>query len=176
MKGADILVFPEYGLTSTNLQGGDVLSLSQVVPHPKDYVVLCQLNYTDDHTKVTRSSGWTVVINYGHGGGDAVQRVYLVHEEVLLCANLWYLKLPQVGVDQSTRLAVTLCKGPTLMQVLGELSCGAAQFQLYLVVDLIEVDHCDTQCLLDCPNTGYRLYNTQVVLDRCGAVVARLET
>lgn len=62
------------------------------------------------------------------------------------------------------------------MQVLGELSCGAAQFQLYLVVDLIEVDHCDTQCLLDCPNTGYRLYNTQVVLDRCGAVVARLET
>ncbi|XP_050717381.1 biotinidase-like [Eriocheir sinensis] len=107
-QGADILVFPEYGLTSTNLQGGDVLSLSQVVPCPEDYVVPCQLSYTDDHSKV-----------------------------------------------------------------LGELSCGAAQLQLYLVVDLIEVDHCDTQCLLDCSNTGYRLYNTQVVLDRCGAVVAR---
>ncbi|KAK8388840.1 hypothetical protein O3P69_020657 [Scylla paramamosain] len=107
-QGADIMVFPEYGLTSTNLEGGDVLSLAQVVPHPADQVVLCFLNQTSSHT-----------------------------------------------------------------QVLRELSCGAAQLKLYLVVDLIELVHCSPNQILDCPDVGYYLYNTQVVLDHCGALVAR---
>lgn len=52
LKGADIIVFPEYGLTSTNVEGGDVLSLTQVVPHPADQVVLYLLNQTSNHTQV----------------------------------------------------------------------------------------------------------------------------
>ncbi|XP_045135531.1 biotinidase-like [Portunus trituberculatus] len=107
-QGADIIVFPEYGLTSNNLEGGDVLSLAQVVPHPADQVVLCLLNKTSSHT-----------------------------------------------------------------QVLRELSCGAAQLKLYLIVDLIELVHCSPNQILDCPDVGYYLYNTQVVLDRCGTLVAR---
>lgn len=107
-QGANIMVFPEYGLTSTNLEGGDVLSLAQVVPRPADLVVPCFLNHTNDHT-----------------------------------------------------------------QALGELSCGAAALEMYLVIDLIEVDYCNPRHPLDCPDVGYYLYNTQVVLDRCGAVVAR---
>lgn len=64
-------------------------------------------------------------------------------------------------------------KALILTQVLGELSCGATALELYLVVDLIELDYCDSQHPLDCPDVGYYLYNTQVVLDKCGAVVAR---
>ncbi|KAG0696504.1 hypothetical protein GWK47_026508 [Chionoecetes opilio] len=53
LKGADILVYPEYGLTSTNIEGGDVLSLAQVVPPPADIVVPCDANHTDQqHTQV----------------------------------------------------------------------------------------------------------------------------
>ncbi|KAG0725550.1 hypothetical protein GWK47_038440 [Chionoecetes opilio] len=52
-QGADILVYPEYGLTSTNIEGGDVLSLAQVVPPPADIVVPCDANHTDQqHTQV----------------------------------------------------------------------------------------------------------------------------
>ena len=57
--------------------------------------------------------------------------------------------------------------------MLRELSCGAARLKLYLVVDLIELVHCNTNHVQDCPDVGYYLYNTQVVLDRCGEVVAR---
>ncbi|MPC95167.1 Vanin-like protein 3 [Portunus trituberculatus] len=61
----------------------------------------------------------------------------------------------------------------TPIQVLRELSCGAAQLKLYLIVDLIELVHCSPNQILDCPDVGYYLYNTQVVLDRCGTLVAR---
>lgn len=57
------MVFPEYGLTSTNLEGGDVLSLAQVVPRPADYLVPCHLNYTNEHTKVGPSTGVSVDCN-----------------------------------------------------------------------------------------------------------------
>lgn len=107
-QGADIIVFPEYGLTSTNLEGGDVLSLAQVVPDPADQVVLYLLNQTSNYT-----------------------------------------------------------------QVLRELSYGAALLELYLVVDLIELVQCSPNQILECPDVGYYLYNTQVVLDRGGALVAR---
>lgn len=72
MEGADILVFPEYGLTSTILEGGDVLSLAQVVPRPADSVVPCHLNHTDDHTQVAQSFGGTSAVvwdGYGVTGG-----------------------------------------------------------------------------------------------------------
>lgn len=66
LKGADIMVFPEYGLTSTNFEGGDVLSLAQMVPRPEDLVVPCFLNHTNHHTQVR--FGGTVVV-CGSGGG-----------------------------------------------------------------------------------------------------------
>lgn len=59
------------------------------------------------------------------------------------------------------------------MQILRELSYGAALLELYLVVDLIELVQCSPNQILECPDVGYYLYNTQVVLDRSGALVAR---
>ncbi|XP_069157408.1 vanin-like protein 2 isoform X2 [Procambarus clarkii] len=48
-QGADIIVFPEYGLTSTHVAGGDIITLSQLVSDPADHIVPCDFpdyNYT----------------------------------------------------------------------------------------------------------------------------------
>ncbi|XP_071533053.1 pantetheinase-like [Panulirus ornatus] len=65
------------------------------------------------------------------------------------------------------------------------LSCAALENKMYLVVDLPEASPCrpDTAANIpfrnamdtvhNCPSNGYIYYNTQVVFDRSGAVIAR---
>nr|XP_053653469.1 pantetheinase-like isoform X2 [Cherax quadricarinatus] len=65
------------------------------------------------------------------------------------------------------------------------LSCAALENEIYLVADLIEASPCrnDTaesypfktslDTAYECPDTGYIYYNTQVVYDRHGTVIAR---
>ncbi|CAL4071408.1 unnamed protein product [Meganyctiphanes norvegica] len=55
----------------------------------------------------------------------------------------------------------------TRTQGLRLLSCAARDLQLYLVVDLAELATCD-DCL-----TGHHFYNTQVVFNRQGTLIAR---
>ncbi|XP_064090570.1 pantetheinase-like [Macrobrachium nipponense] len=64
-----------------------------------------------------------------------------------------------------------------------DLSCSAKENAMYIVVDVAEASPCspdvrnpfnntlDTS--RDCPKSGYIYYNTQVVFDRSGAVIAR---
>ncbi|CAL4109699.1 unnamed protein product, partial [Meganyctiphanes norvegica] len=59
--------------------------------------------------------------------------------------------------------------GQLYSQALSMLSCTAADLSLYLVVDVTEQVDCSSA---GCPD-GYYFYNTQVVFDRQGAVVAR---
>ncbi|XP_017871777.1 PREDICTED: vanin-like protein 3 isoform X2 [Drosophila arizonae] len=54
---------------------------------------------------------------------------------------------------------------------LRQLACAAVAAQSYLVLNVKERERCDREA--DCPARGYRLYNTNVVLDRSGAVVSR---
>jgi len=44
--------------------------------------------------------------------------------------------------------------------------------QMYLVIDLAEQAPCEDS---SCPPSGLYYYNTQVVFDRTGAVIARYE-
>lgn len=63
------------------------------------------------------------------------------------------------------------------------LSCGAQTNQIYLVANSLEIFPCSPQTIADvpwkmepledCPENGYFLYNTQVVFDRKGMVIAR---
>ncbi|XP_002056850.3 vanin-like protein 3 [Drosophila virilis] len=68
----------------------------------------------------------------------------------------------------------TLCHITTGYEVhdfLRQLACAALVAHSYLVVNVKERENCAPDN--DCPARGYRLYNTNVVLDRGGAVVSR---
>ncbi|XP_034490272.1 vanin-like protein 3 isoform X2 [Drosophila innubila] len=60
-----------------------------------------------------------------------------------------------------------------------QLACAAVEAQTYLLFNVKEREECgndnddDTDTDNDCPPRGYRLYNTNVVLDRSGAIVSR---
>lgn len=58
---------------------------------------------------------------------------------------------------------------------LRQLACAALEAETYLVINVKEREECnnDTDTDSDCPQRGYRMYNTNVVLDRRGAVVSR---
>ncbi|XP_068233040.1 pantetheinase-like [Palaemon carinicauda] len=120
--GAQIIVFPEYGLTSLNLAlpWEGFLAQTQVVPDPEDKEVPCE--YTD----VKNSS-----------------------------------------------------------KIMKELSCAAKETGIYLVVDLAEQSNCskitfgDDDPLISPSRDAFgeqaacKFYNSQVVFDDTGAVVAR---
>lgn len=56
---------------------------------------------------------------------------------------------------------------------LRQLACAAVEAETYLVINVKEREGCSNDTDSDCPERGYRLYNTNVVLDRRGAVVSR---
>ncbi|KAK8724201.1 hypothetical protein OTU49_011269, partial [Cherax quadricarinatus] len=74
---------------------------------------------------------------------------------------------------------------PGNIEAMRTLSCAALENEIYLVADLIEASPCrnDTaesypfktslDTAYECPDTGYIYYNTQVVYDRHGTVIAR---
>ena len=52
-QGADIIVFPEYGLTGLNFyekEENHFISLTQKIPNPRDKIILC-----DNSQKVSKS-------------------------------------------------------------------------------------------------------------------------
>ncbi|XP_066982360.1 pantetheinase-like [Macrobrachium rosenbergii] len=120
--GAQIIVFPEYGLTSLNLDLtlGTFLAQTQVVPNPEDKEVPCEYGDVKNSSKIMK-----------------------------------------------------------------ELSCAAMESGIYLVVDLAEQSNCSGIAFgeEDLPFSqngeasgvlsGCIFYNSQVVFDDAGAVVAR---
>ena len=53
------------------------------------------------------------------------------------------------------------------------LSCLARTANLYLVVDLAEVVPCDPSVETTCPEDGHYFFNTAVVFNRDGGVIAK---
>lgn len=57
---------------------------------------------------------------------------------------------------------------------LRQLACAAVEAETYLVINVKEREECSNDNNdSDCPERGYRMYNTNVVLNRHGAVVSR---
>ncbi|KAH8265158.1 hypothetical protein KR044_008583 [Drosophila immigrans] len=55
-----------------------------------------------------------------------------------------------------------------------QLACAAVAAKTYLLFNVKEREDCDADVGdLDCPARGYRLFNTNVVIDRRGAIVSR---
>jgi len=66
------------------------------------------------------------------------------------------------------------------MQVIRDLSCAARTHEIYTVVNLGEIEHCSARNA-ECPNynqeactpDGAFHYNTNVVFDRQGTIIAK---
>ncbi|KAH8415329.1 hypothetical protein KR222_004564, partial [Zaprionus bogoriensis] len=91
------------------------------------------------------------------------------------------LQLTAVPAPDAQRRS--LCDGQQHADVadfLRQLACAAVEAHTYLLLNVKERENCsvannDTDIVadIDCPARGYRLYNTNVVLDRRGAIVSR---
>ena len=70
---------------------------------------------------------------------------------------------------------VTPCTAPesATSKTLRELSCLAAAHEMYLAVNLNEKFPCKAGQDKDCRSEGFFHYNTEVVFDRTGKIVAR---
>lgn len=63
------------------------------------------------------------------------------------------------------------------------LSCGARDNNIYMVINVPELHPCSNESIFnvpwfmptsnDCPPVGYFIYNTEVVFNRQGIVIAR---
>lgn len=69
----------------------------------------------------------------------------------------------------------TFSNSSDVADFLRQLACAARHAHTYLVINVKEREQCnrDNDNDSDCPTRGYRLYNTNVVLDRRGAVASR---
>ncbi|KAH8387831.1 hypothetical protein KR093_009725, partial [Drosophila rubida] len=54
-----------------------------------------------------------------------------------------------------------------------QLACAAVEGKTYLLFNVKEREDCERLVDLDCPARGYRVFNTNVVIDRSGAIVSR---
>ncbi|XP_053642932.2 pantetheinase-like [Cherax quadricarinatus] len=151
-QGADIMVFPEYGLSSTDVSGGEFLSLTQLVPHPADHVLPCHLpdnNFTQimrDLSCCARDLGMYLVVD-------------LIEQE----PNTDVTTQPDThnndsGVGRRGRNQNSLFQHKIPGEQLSSLENGK--------------DKAEKQ-LNECTVSGYSFYNTQVVFDRSGVVISR---
>lgn len=67
---------------------------------------------------------------------------------------------------------VTTQKFCALLQHLQELSCAAAYNKMYVVINLHEKEKCD-ESKPGCPNDRLLFYNTNIVFDRNGKIIAK---
>lgn len=86
------------------------------------------------------------------------------------------LQLTTVPLPSSHSLCHTQSAVVTeVAEFMRQLACAAIKAQTYLLFNVKEQEECNQQDVedIDCPTRGYRLYNTNVVLDRSGAIVSR---
>ncbi|XP_063979654.1 vanin-like protein 3 [Diachasmimorpha longicaudata] len=91
-------------------------------------------------------------------------KTYPLEERSKLLPHSSYIPSPKDGKvpchDQST----------PVMECLKAISCAANRFNMYIAVNIREKEQCTGE---RCSKDGHNLYNTNVVFDRSGAVVAR---
>lgn len=84
--------------------------------------------------------------------------------------NMQYAMLMPGPGDEATP-----CAAPsgTVAEPLRKLSCLAANHSIYLVVNLVETVPCESSATNQCPGNGHYSYNTDLVFDRNGKIVAK---
>ena len=92
----------------------------------------------------------------------------LIYSAVVLWSS--YRTVPQVLILYFWWPSLVACS--MCVQAVRDLSCLARDLQMYMVIDMAEQAPCvpeDTSCR----PSGLNFFNTQVVFDRSGAVIAR---
>lgn len=70
---------------------------------------------------------------------------------------------------------IITCGDVIYSKILRYISCAAAKAKKYVVINVMMQDNCTNEIDLNCPTTGYYVYNTIVVFDRRGAIIATYE-
>uniref|UniRef100_A0A1Y1L082 CN hydrolase domain-containing protein n=2 Tax=Photinus pyralis TaxID=7054 RepID=A0A1Y1L082_PHOPY len=95
----------------------------------------------------------------------------VVYPEATLSENALVLKHADL-LPYTVEVAVndtSLCHGPTTT-FLTSLSCAAIKYQTYIALNLYERTPCSGK---ECPADGWSFYNTDVVLNRKGAIISK---
>ncbi|XP_042241712.1 biotinidase-like [Homarus americanus] len=167
IQEADIIVFPECGLTSINVTGGDFMSLTQVVPNPLDLAIPCDFQDITNYTQVMKT------LSCGARELEMYLVVNLSEQED--CRNT-----TQPNPEPSHPHGYT--HGREKDEVKRRIYEPLSQFKmttenLAVSEGCLEESSDDPEgtdrSVGECPSSGYLFYNTQVVFDRSGAVVAR---
>jgi len=79
----------------------------------------------------------------------------------------YLLQVPEIGLNPcTTNIAAS---SPPIE----ELSCAAKNHSIYVVVNIGEIRNCNSKTMKTCPDDNVWQYNTNVVFDREGNVVAK---
>ncbi|EDV92304.1 vanin-like protein 3 [Drosophila grimshawi] len=95
----------------------------------------------------------------------------LVFPEGTLNSQLQLTVVPAPSKRSLCHVVVAPADG--VARFLRQLACAAVEAHSYLLLNVNERERCDPLTDKDCPARGYNVYNTNVVLDRSGAVVSR---
>ncbi|XP_062140071.1 vanin-like protein 3 [Drosophila sulfurigaster albostrigata] len=111
-------------------------------------------------------SAYLELITLANGTTDII-----VFPEATLNSLLQLTAVPQPNATHSLCHQTTGASSAT-GEFMQQLACAAVQANTYLLFNVKEREDCEHSDL-DCPTRGYRVYNTNVAIDRSGAIVSR---
>ncbi|XP_034247575.1 vanin-like protein 2 [Thrips palmi] len=146
-----------------------------------------QASTVEDTHYVAAVVDLTVPVNFKLTAEENIMRNVAALEEFMASAekqNVDIIVFPEEGLKglavspypmavPAAENNVTPCEVEDSPKPLRELSCMAAKYGMYLVVNLVQKVPCTKAEDAKCPSRNYFQYNTNVVFDRKGKIIAR---